>query len=287
MPFHKLTADYNGTYAFCGRQGVARCDVCGGVLDKQKDSLAGVRIRKRRDRDFSFTYDHVCVVSQRFRDVCESNGLTGTVFVQFPDDPGFYAFWSDTVVEYDWEAAGSEFLELCPRCGKYVQITTGKYTLKPGSEVPEDGFAETDLWFGFINQEVDGRGPLILCGDGAAKVLREAKLRGLEFVEEERTGVIVPSGLWSKALPRLQKLARRRSKSKTPGFLPEPIVSLRLRSGRVVDDVVVDWQGEVVTGLRCDWPEEGPDFKSEDIVAIGVPTIFFPTFWRPRRWIEL
>ncbi len=284
MGFHELSGADNGTFAFDGREDLKRCELCGGSFDKDKAPLNGVKIRKRRQCDISYTHDGLLVVSERFREVCRSNGLTGAIFRPLPDDPGFYGLWSDVIVQFDCEAGKAEFGERCPKCERYKEVIMARISLKDDRVVPDHGFAQTDLWFAYVGN--DGQRPLILCGDGAHDILQAANLKGLGFVdEEEGTGVFVPRGLWARVLPRLQKMARRRTKAK--GFLPPPMASLRLRSGRVVDDVFLDWSGEVVDGNTPDWPEDGPDFKSEDIVAIGTPTIFFPVFWSPRKWFEL
>ena len=104
---------------------------------------------------------------------------------------------------------------------------------------------------------------------------------------KEGTGILIPSELWSKALPTLKRRALR-IRVGNKEVLGEPEVDLRLRSGQLVEDVVVGWNREILfrgTGLRG--PEcttEGLDFKSDDIVAIGVVTWQFLGLWDRVNW---
>ena len=284
MGFHEMSGPDNGTFAFDGRPEVATCDVCKGVLDKMRESLRGVRIHRRK-YDVSNTYDGACIVTERFKQICESNRLTGAVLRQLPDDPGYYVLWSDVVVEYDPEEAGSRLGERCGKCGKLKWATSGRCALKPGSVVLDLGFAQTDLWFAGIGG-YDERCPTILCGDGAAKVLREAKLKGLEFPDEVPP-VRIPEAIWSQALPTLKKAASK-TKAKVRGpsaglVSPPPRVSLRLRSGAVITDVEVNWRREILhEGFPSD-PRHTPEYdfdaemdqgfleyEAEDIVGIAI-----------------
>ena len=296
MGFHVLSGPDNGTFAFDGRPEVATCDLCKGVLDKVRESLRGVRIHRRK-YDVSGTYDGAHIVTERFKQVCESNRLTGTVFRQLPDDPGFYVLWSDIVVEYDPEEAGSRLGERCGKCGKPQWATMGRCALKPGNAVPDLGFVQTDLWFAGISG-YDERCPLILCGDGTAKILREAKLKGLEFTGEVPP-VRIPQVLWSQALPTLKKAASK-SKAKvrysSDGLVPPPPrVRLRLRSGAVMKNVEVNWKREILyQGFPSD-PKHTPEYdfdaemdqgflnyEAEDIVGIEVN---LRSFWGLKKQV--
>ena len=100
MGFHQFCGNDNWTFAFEGRPEVRTCSACGGVLAKEKEALPGVKVRRRKF-DISFTYDGACIVTEKFKAVCESHRFTGTVFRPLPDDPGFYVLWSDRTVEFD------------------------------------------------------------------------------------------------------------------------------------------------------------------------------------------
>lgn len=157
--------------------GVRRCEACGGLLAKWEEPLAGLKIKKRRF-DISSTYDGVDVASQQFKDVVESNGLTGLAFTPLPDDNAFYSVRATHTVQVDPEKSMTRFVNKCPSCGIYESIV-GPYTvLKEGESVPQRGFAKTDIEFA----SEDEKHPQLLCDQEAANVLAAANLKGLELI---------------------------------------------------------------------------------------------------------
>ena len=66
-------------------------------------------------------------------------------------------------------------------CGLYNEVigATPVFLLS-GAEVPEDGFARTDLDFG----SSDAKCAVVLCGDVAADRLYSVKFRGIHLVRE-------------------------------------------------------------------------------------------------------
>lgn len=313
MGFHVLCGNDNWTFAFDGGPGqVATCSNCKGVLGKDTRSLAGIRIRRRK-YDISFTYDGACVVTEKFKTCCEASNFTGAQFRPLPDDPGFYILWPAEVVQIDAEAEGMQFEERCDECGRHKGVYCGTVRLKSGSVVPAKGFAATDLWFAGISS-YDERGPMLLCGDEAAKILLGAGLKGLWFADEE-VPLAIPAPLLAQALPMLRQAARRvKARPRrhwdgknwsviqpTSSFeLEPPIVHVRLRSGSVIGEVVIDWTGVLsCEGRPTDLDhtpeyefdgeidEEGLDYESEDIVAIGVPVRYFLGLRRRLAWFEM
>jgi len=178
MPGYCLHCHFNDSYAFSDRDDVRRCKDCGQLTAKWKESLVGLKVHKRRKADISATYDGVTVVSHRFKQICEQNKLTGAVFIPLPSDPAFFRITSLKIVKFDPVPAETEFENLCPTCGQYESVTgVTPITLRRRSVVPDMGFARTDLEFA----SNDEKHPLILCGVSAGKILKEARLRGLEF----------------------------------------------------------------------------------------------------------
>jgi hypothetical protein len=181
---YRLAGDVNGSHAFYGREDLKRCKRCNGLLAKWEESLVGLVLRMRRRCDISTTYDGVLVVSERFRAFCAENVLTGAIFVPLPDDPGFFRLDSKNIVEFDAERAGTRFINRCDVCGQFESVVgTRPFFLKPGSAIPDMGFARTDLEFA----SGDEKGPEILCGPSAGRMLNEAwrrkVLRGLDLLE--------------------------------------------------------------------------------------------------------
>lgn len=181
---YEIVGQDNDTFAFDDRTDVKRCDMCGALLNKFELGLGGVKIRRLRNKDVSQIYDGLCVVSERFKNVCEANALKHTGFRQFPDDPGFYAFLPDYVVKYDESAPGYRAINPCPACGVHEHVCPGEYTLLPGEVVPSDGFARTDLLFAGggprDRKGYDERFYLIFAGMKCMQVLRDAGLTGID-----------------------------------------------------------------------------------------------------------
>jgi hypothetical protein len=158
--------------------GVQRCGTCRELIDKWSAPLAGIVVKKRK-YDIAITYDGLVTVSGRFKLSYESARLSGLDFHQLPDDPEFFAITAVRMVRCDSGRRKTDFIDRCPRCGRFESVVgaTPVY-LKDGTAIGETEFVRTDLEFG----SGDEKHPLLLCGDGAAKALSKAKLKGLDFI---------------------------------------------------------------------------------------------------------
>lgn len=175
---HSLSAHFNDSYAFYDRTDVRRCPACGNLTHKWEESLDDLRIRKRRKFDLSATYDGVLVVSDRFRNLYESESLAGLEFTTLPKDPTFHVPRATEVVAFDAERRGTRFEGICAVCGQYDAVAGATpVMLKSGHTIPARGFVRTDIEFG----SHDEKHPIPLCGCEAARVLIEGGLRGLEI----------------------------------------------------------------------------------------------------------
>jgi len=163
--------------------GVRRCPRCGDLLAKWDEPLNGLCITDRR-YDISCTYDGIMIGSHRLKEVIQSHGLTGLRFIALPDDSVFFQIQATDVVAFDAERRGTRFERQCSVCGHFESVVgaTPVY-LKPGSRIPDRGFVRTDIEFG----SGDEKSPLILCGPFAGKVLKDAKLKGLDLAEVKGT----------------------------------------------------------------------------------------------------
>ena len=156
---------------------VQRCPACGEMLNKWDVPLTDLRLRKRR-YDISATYDGVDVVSQRFIDVYETEGLTGLRFISLPKDKAFYAIQAVRRVAFDPTRSNTRFIDRCPTCGRYESVVgVTPVALKPGEKIQPKEFVWTDLEFA----SEDEKHPLLLCGVEAGQILKRAKLRGLDI----------------------------------------------------------------------------------------------------------
>lgn len=173
---HILSGHNNGYYFFYGREDVKRCPACKSLLDKWNEDLACVPIPRAPKYEISYSYDGVLVVTQRFREVVEGAGITGLVFT--PLQRGLFAIRASSTIAFDPVRRQTRFEGRCESCGTYTQVAgaTPAYFM-PGATLPPMGFARTDIEFG----SNDGKSPMEICGDEAAKVLRAAKFRSLEL----------------------------------------------------------------------------------------------------------
>lgn len=167
----------NGLYFYHGRPDVRRCPNCQHLLHKWDEDITKVPMRRVRKYDISISYDGVQVWDCAAKEVYDRAQMSGLHFAQL-SNPEFYAVRASSVLQYDATCTGTRFLNQCGACKQWEFVGTGTpVVLMPGSVVPSLGFARTDLEFA----AKDEKQPLLICGDGAAKILKAAKLRGLEL----------------------------------------------------------------------------------------------------------
>jgi hypothetical protein len=178
---YRLSARDNDSYFFRDRQDVKRCSVCSALLDKWKEDLSAVPIKRAPKYDVSYSYDGVYVVNNRFRACVEENAITGLVFT--PLQAGLFSIRPKVSVPFDAARRGTRFLKQCQVCGQYESVVGATPVfLAAKAVIPERGFVRTDLEFGSF----DEKHPVVLCGAEAAEVLRGANLKGLTLVSNSK-----------------------------------------------------------------------------------------------------
>lgn len=167
---------HNGLFFFRDRTDVRRCARCGELLQKWSEAIGDTSIPKTLKRDVSGSYDGVTVVSGRFLEAYEEGQLTGLRFTAL--NGGFSAIRPEREVAYDSGRRGTAFETQCPQCGRFNAIAgaTPAFLIPPVVVGPRE-FVRSDVEFG----SNDEKAPLILCGADAAKVLKSARLNGLEL----------------------------------------------------------------------------------------------------------
>jgi hypothetical protein len=174
-----MFAHHNDLYFYDDRTDVRRCPVCKQLLAKWDEDLAVVPITKFRKLDISTSYDGIKVFSRKAKMTYEEAGMTGLRFIPLAH-PDLFAIRANDIVHYDAKRRGTRFEEKCEVCGRYdVIVGATPVYLMPGSMVAPLGFARTDVEFG----SHDERQSLFICGDEAAKILKAAKLKGLNLVK--------------------------------------------------------------------------------------------------------
>lgn len=181
MTCHVVTGRDYDFYAFRGRADVLRCVVCGELVDKWNEDRLRFDLPRRITFDISATYDGLLVVSNRFAAAVSAHGLKGLGL--HPLERGMFGLLARRRVAFDAAARQTRFGKQCLACGQYQHVTGATPAfLKGGACVADDEFVWTDLEFG----SGDEKHPLLICGEGAARVLRGARLRGLEPLKEVR-----------------------------------------------------------------------------------------------------
>lgn len=171
---YKLSAEDNDLDFWGDRHDVNRCTVCAALLDKWKEDLSRVPIRRAPKYDVSSSISGVYVVTKRFRACVEDNALTGLEFT--PLQAGLFSIRPKVSVPFDAARRGTRFLKQCQVCGQYESVVGARPVfLTANAIVPARGFVRTDLEFGSF----DEKHPLVLCGGEATEVLRGANLKGL------------------------------------------------------------------------------------------------------------
>lgn len=175
----RFSEEHNGLYFFEGRTDVKRCPVCKELLAKWDEDLTVEHLvvpihRRKKKYDISCSYDGVQVVSRRFKDLYDRSGMTGLRFTDLGDDA--FATRATVVVPFDAQRRGTRFVKKCETCGRYESVVGAvPPLLLPGTTVPPMSFACTDLEFA----SGDEKSPVLLCGEGVAKILWAAKLNGI------------------------------------------------------------------------------------------------------------
>jgi hypothetical protein len=178
---YKLSAEDNELDFFRDRQDVKRCPACSDLLDKWKEDLSRVLIRRAPKYDVSSSISGVYVVTKRFRACVEDNALTGLEFA--PLQAGLFSIRPKVSVPFDAARRGTRFLKQCQECGHYESVVGARPVfLASNTVIPGRGFVRTDLEFGSF----DEKHPLVLCGSEAAEVLRGANLKGLTLVSNSK-----------------------------------------------------------------------------------------------------
>lgn len=136
------------------------------------------KISKRKNNIMS-TYDGYKIVSEKFKLFCETQAYTGLSFVPIPYSQNHYWFKISNVLEFDFEAAGVQFLNYNEECKGYEEIIGAFPVCLKGKETIKDGFFRTDICFGSFA----GKSPVYLVGEETMKKLKSAGFKEIFFEE--------------------------------------------------------------------------------------------------------
>jgi hypothetical protein len=158
----------------------ARCQTCGKVFVEEALLKNGISpdFKVRTKRDWAGTWDSMIVCSQRFRETVESAGVTGLLFHAIPSVSDHFVAICDHLVRTDESRAGFEDHDICTACNRYKERLVGPFTSAMDVRVNSlTFFAST-----FTNENSFSSFRVIFVGSEVVQILKEAKLKGLEFV---------------------------------------------------------------------------------------------------------
>ncbi len=125
--------------------------------------------------DISHTYDGFQVVSQKFREIIETEGYQGVEFISIPACP-FFLMRVTNVLEFS-RPSELKFEDLCHSCGRYASVW-GLLHVKvivPFSGVCE-GLYRSDIEMGY-RQSI---APILIVPEATKLTLKKNKLTGVE-----------------------------------------------------------------------------------------------------------
>ncbi len=163
-----------------GKDGVphpATCPTCGRKIDLNYINPA-FRVTKRR-RDLTATYDGYVLVSDRFRDFCETNNWHQHVqFAPLPSDDDFFVFKPQRTLEFDADRRGTRFEDYCPECNKHFSVVgaTPVYLRNVTAAISDDIY-RSDLEFASGHEQH----PLLILGVATAQAIKAAGFQKIDL----------------------------------------------------------------------------------------------------------
>jgi hypothetical protein len=155
------------------------CGAC-GKLDEIAAFARGIgpEVSIRSRRDFIELSDGMIAATKKVKDVFEQNHISGLRFVELPGG-STWALWPDTFVSVDMALAGFQFVEpKCGVCGRYQEVCVGP--LSQGLRIPDNPLVvfASEVW----NEDTRGRVLWLFAQEPVAKLLKKARLSGMEII---------------------------------------------------------------------------------------------------------
>ena len=174
----QLQGSNNKGYAleeFFDNKNRLKCTECGCLLDPYYRTL---RIDFKSKFDFSTTYDHVDIVSKRFKEYVQSEGYSNVIFFPVNERNDFFYFHVlNNVVLIDIEKSGIIHDRQCNTCFYPRNIYGGSEIYLSQSEPLSDGFFNTDIYWRTHNVF----GPRVFIGLETYEKIKAQKFTGLDM----------------------------------------------------------------------------------------------------------
>ena len=163
-----------------GTQHPATCSGCGRKTN-QKWVAKDFKIKRKRNYDFTCTYDGYYIASSELIEALRECGGNSFEAIELPNDQGRFAIYANETLKIDRaRSQGIRFLYPCKKCGEFAGVF-GVSHLKfesPGT-IAKIGISRTDLEFAQAHEQ----SPKLVVGIETANFLKQYKFRGLSFIE--------------------------------------------------------------------------------------------------------
>jgi hypothetical protein len=174
---YELLGQDNGAHYFEEAPEHFFCQKCGCVVN---DSYIPKRLLhlKKSIGDISFTFDNRCIVSVRFKNVCDNYGVSGVDFIEVNSKPLLYLIQPHKELKFDKERRKTLFDEYCKVCNQFTQIIgSSPGFMEEISNPIRKGIFHTDLEFGSYK----GKTKSILVSLDIKEHIISENLNGVEF----------------------------------------------------------------------------------------------------------
>lgn len=129
---------------------------------------------QKRKGDMYYTYDDICLVSERFKLFCDSNKYLNLKFIKLKKCNWYY-FSPMRIFKTDIHK--NKLGHWCPYCKSYKYVCGGVYKAQDLEILSDDFILSTDTFYG----SSETKGPAIIIGQKTMKKMNEYGLKGLCF----------------------------------------------------------------------------------------------------------
>lgn len=112
------------------------CPICHNTLRKIPNLEKKFYVK---NLDIGWTYDHYCVVSERFKDFCEKEGYPNLLFIPLKSK-GMYYFEAQDIYKLDYKRYGTRFIDKRDCCGSYDEVIGPPVSTQIGFDTGSDDF---------------------------------------------------------------------------------------------------------------------------------------------------
>ena len=153
------------------------CDVCHNRLEDVPNMA--YKMRKKKG-DMFYTYDHYCIVTEKFKSFCDENHYPGLKFTAITASPGFYHFMPTIVYKLDCVRGGTRFMNHRECCGSYDEVIGMPEFKEVDFFMPNDDFiCRSEHLFGTREK----KSPLIIIGLDTMRKMKSYGLRGICYFD--------------------------------------------------------------------------------------------------------